>query len=106
MNQLSIDAFYSAKRLSREGTKTRRVLNAISDMGTATAKQVVIRTGIPINVVAGRMCDLKKSGQIVQDGEVYDEETECYSSAWRIDMGTLAMLQDKAVEKKYEDVAN
>jgi hypothetical protein len=62
-----------------EPTAKEKVEEAIKELGSATAKEVEIKTGLPLNTVKNRITDLKGAGALIDTGEKRDRQSvyEC-----------------------------
>ena len=84
VKQNSLDAYHRLNR-HRVDSQIGRILQQIRVSPVPlNDRRLAVRTGLPVNVVESRLCQLQREGSIVLGECVFDGVTGNFSRTWRI----------------------
>ena len=84
MQETSIDSFHKLNHNKTE-LERQKILSFLQAYPTQKFcdSQIAYTTGIPVNVVESRRCDLLKRGDIIDAGIFFNPKTRRHVKGWR-----------------------
>ena len=80
----SIDSYYDAKEAQRRESQRMRVLKAISELITASDREIAVKTGLSLSVIPARRGKLLEQELIEIAGEKIDTTTQKLVTYYRV----------------------